>query len=151
MRDLARRLSARVPGLARLGAVAAAAWLAGLLAVDVGLLAVGKPGGPHGGLFVLASPDPESFYRGAWLDLYRACSHIRERPDPGAVSGLPNSTRYLAAWTGRDLVETRDGAPVDPARFARVAYLVAPQDLGPVLGFQPAARFGSLTVWRRSP
>ncbi len=149
VRDLARRLPPLVPSPARLGRVVAATWLSALLAVDVGLLTVGKPGGPHGGLSVLASPTPESFYRGAWLDLYRACSFIREQPEPGPVSGLPDSTRYLAAWTGRDLVETRDGSPVDPVRFSRVVFLVAPDDLPTLPGFTPAARFGSLAVWRR--
>lgn len=149
VRDVAGRLTPRTPAIVRLGRVAAAAWLAGLLAVDVGLVAIGKPGGPHGGLSPLASPDPESFYRGRWLDYYRAATFIRDRPDPGPVGELPNSTRYLAVWTGRDLVETRDGAPVDPDRFARVVYLVAPDDGGPLPGFDPAARFGSLTVWRR--
>ncbi len=149
VRDVAGRLTHRVPAPARLGRVLAGAWLAALLAVDVGLLVVGKPGGPHRGLSVLASPDPESFYQGPWLDLYRACAYIRDQPDPGAVSGLPDSTRYLAAWTGRDLAETREGAPVDPGRFARVVFLVAPEDRGPLPGFAPAARFGALTVWRR--
>ncbi len=150
VRDLAGRLPRLVFFPARLGRLAAGAWLAALLSVDVGLLTVGKPGGPHGGLSVLASPTPESFYRGAWLDLYRACAFIRAQPEPGAVSGLPDSTRYLAAWTGRDLVETRNGSPVDMGRFSRVVFLVAPPDQGPILGFEPAARFSTLTVWRRS-
>lgn len=150
LREVAGRRTGRLPVPTRLGRVAAAAWLAGLFAVDVGLVAIGKTGGPHGGLSPLASPDPESFYRGRWLDYYRAATFLREQPDLGPVSEVPNSTRYLAVWSGRDLVETRDGAPVDPDRFARVVFVVAPEAWPALPGFEPSARFGSLTVWRRS-
>lgn len=140
----------RIRNTERMASVVAGMWLLGFVAVDVHLVAIGKPD-LHGGLSPLASPDPESFYRGPWRDLYRACAFIRDQPDPGAVSGLPNSTRYLAAWTGRELVEMREGTPVDALRFRHVAYLVVPEGHPTVAGFRPVARFGSLAVWRRSP
>lgn len=86
----------------RLGA---AAWLALLLAGTVQLLVTGNLTGNHRGLCYWISPMPESFYRGYWLDLYRACQLIRNDPTPGSVAVIGGDDKYVTAFTERDLVK----------------------------------------------
>jgi hypothetical protein len=75
-----------------------------LLAGAVQLLVVGNLTGNHRGLCYWISPTPEKFYRGYWLDLYRACQAIRNDSTPGNVAVIGGNDKYVTAFTERPLV-----------------------------------------------
>jgi hypothetical protein len=84
--------------------LAAAGWFAVLLGAVAQLLVVGNLTGNHRGLCYWISPTPESFYRGYWLDLYRACQIIRNDSTRGSVAVIGGDDKYATAFTERDLV-----------------------------------------------
>jgi len=85
--------------------LAAAGWFAVLLGAAAQLLVVGNLTGNHRGLSYWISPTPKSFYRGYWLDLYRACELIRNDSTPGSVAVIGGDDKYATAFTQRDLVK----------------------------------------------
>ena len=144
----------RRPGWSRVVALGIGLWLAGLTAMDLTLVAVGKPGGAHGGLSPLVSPTAADFYRGRWRDLWDACLYVRERPEPGSVTELPWPTRYLAAFSGRETVSFLPGRGQEPAGRPDLAFLLAPDgepvpaELTAAYTAEPLARFGTITLLR---
>ncbi len=84
--------------VSRLGIVA---WMTVLIAGASHLLLIGNAKGTHGALCYLVSPTPERFYRGAWLDLYQACQHVREHPTPGTLAVVGDDDRYFARFANR--------------------------------------------------
>lgn len=128
-------------------------WVTAFLAVDVRLIVVGKPQGLHGGLSPLASPTPYDFYKGEWYDLFRACIAVNERAGPGLVAQWPNSTGYVAAFTGRKMVEVSQGAPDSPVVFKDVVAIVArvPYETRSkwLRGFEEVAEYGVYHVLLR--
>lgn len=134
----------------RLGALV---WLVFFIAIDVRLMFVGKPENLHGGLSFLVSKSPQEFYRGQWLDLYRACQHIAWDSRPGAVSQLPNSTGYVFAFTARHMIETANSRPVEPGLWKDVVFVVVESACDGceewLSGFAEAARYGRYTVFVR--
>ncbi|HWQ91518.1 MAG TPA: hypothetical protein VN673_07585, partial [Clostridia bacterium] len=128
--------------------LALAAWLVVLSAAAVQLLAAGNLNGTHRGLCYWASPRAESFYRGYWLDLYRACRTVKNDPTPGKVAVLGGDDKYVTAFTGRPL-----------ARFGSADEFVFLLVLdGTVVGREQQAGFnlecvggyGSLVLYKRS-
>jgi hypothetical protein len=85
--------------------LAAAGWFAVLLGAAAQLLVVGNLTGNHRGLCYWMSPTPERFYRGYWLDLYRACQIIRNDSTPGSVAIIGGDDKYVTAFTERNLVK----------------------------------------------
>src|SRR5262249_20403304 len=85
--------------------LAAAGWFAVLLAAAVQLLVVGNIAGNHRGLCYWISSTPESFYRGYWLDLYRACQMIKNASTPGGVAVIGGDDKYATAFTKRNVVQ----------------------------------------------
>lgn len=147
---IARRAQRRLPV-----GVVLAAWLAALAMVDGHLVTLGKPGGGHAGLSPAASPTPETFYRGYWLDLHGACRFIEARQEEGLVLELPNYTRYLRTFCHRDVLETSEGVILEPERIGEAAFAVTADDGTQTVslleghGFGPIARFGSVKVYGR--
>jgi hypothetical protein len=84
--------------------LAAVGYFALLSAGAVQLLVVGNLTGNHRGLCYWINPTPERFYRGYWLDLYRACHAIRNDSTPGRVAIIGGDDKYVTAFTERDWV-----------------------------------------------
>lgn len=104
---------ARPSDLPRLGALprlGLAAWMAYLVAGASHLLFIGNAKGTHAALFYPLSPTPEQFYRGDWLDVYRACEHVRAHPNPGKLALVGDDDRYFARFSNRPRMPFEPGA-----------------------------------------
>lgn len=86
-----------------------AAWMIFLIAGASHLLFIGNAKGTHGALVYLLSPTPGQFYRGAWLDLYQACQHVRVHPTPGKLALVGDDDRYFARFAERPRVPFAPG------------------------------------------
>ncbi len=94
-----------------LGTLAICTWIVYLAALDVYLLIKGN-GKAYSGISYLASPTPEQFYLGDWLDLYLASHQMKEDSIPGPFA-LYNvgARRYAAYFSGRPIEDYWSGHP----------------------------------------
>lgn len=79
--------------------------LIGYLFLDGALLTVGNRS-TYGGLSPIASPTPETFYKGYWLDLYQASNWLRKEKREGSVtlSGqMSGDRKYVYHWSRRHI------------------------------------------------
>jgi hypothetical protein len=140
---------------------AAAGWFAVLLGAVAQLLVVGNLTGNHRGLCYWISPMPESFYRGYWLDLYRACQIIRNDSTSGSVAVIGGEDKYATAFTERDLVRfapsqdfvfllVMDGTKVSTEQLAS-SNLQCLSSTGPVVLYKRSAALHSqpLTAYEK--
>ena len=132
--------------LDRLVPAAVALWFLAMLLGDGLLIARGNLR-DHGGLSLLASPTPETFYRGYWLELYRASRAIAERGRPGDVLLIGSSdTKHVYAFSGRRCTDAAASEAIgsvlvlDPARAPELVAGVPITLVG---------RFGAFALYER--
>ena len=128
----------------------ATAWILVAVAVDGIVIFRGNLSRTHGGLCALASRSPESFYRGYWQGLYRACRAVAESGDrrPVALAGTQD-WKYVMLFSEREPVSIEE---VDRARFVIVRM---PTELPPNVKarMRPVAigPSGEVSLYERTP
>lgn len=103
--DLARR-----PLLVWTARGAVAGWMLLSLGISAQLLLRGNPAGGYGGLSPIICKTPEEFYRGRWLDLYRACEQVRNDPAPGSIAVIGGEDKYVTHFTRRRWIDFEPAA-----------------------------------------